>query len=321
MDVSVFVEDGGESSRTFTVPALSRFTVDATAFPESRDRRFAVLVESRGAQPAELVVEPLVYSGPGWEAGTSALGANLSSPLRPIRDSAPFRNSGVTQLEMFRPRPGGPTPTFSVSATSGVVSAQIDAATGRLRLTAGSAAGVSRVTVAARVPGEADDVRMFDVTVSPARLVQFGPAIGMRAPLFPAPADVNGDGYPELVGTINDGAGNLIPLNLRAIGLGPIVDRFATSDNRENHPVDVNGDGRLDLLTWTYLPITDPPASPGCCSASQTAPTSRIRPSRRSASGAMATASSPPTWTTTATSTCSSSTTRTTIRASSSTCC
>ena len=252
VDVSVFFENGGESSRTFTVPALSRFTVDATAFPESRDRRFAVLVESRGAQPAELVVERSVYSGPGWEAGTSALGANLSSPLRPMRDLVLFRNSGVTQLEMFRPRPGGPTPTFSVSATSGVVSAQIDAATGRLRLTAGSAAGVSRVTVAARVPGEADDVRMFDVTVSPARLVQFGPAIGMRAPLFPAAADVNGDGYPELVGTVNDGAGNLTPLNLRGIGLGPIVDRFATFDHRENHPVDVNGDGRVDLLTWTY---------------------------------------------------------------------
>ena len=258
VDVSVFFENGGESSRTFTVPALSRFTVDATAFPESRDRRFAVLVESRGAQPAELVVERSVYSGPGWEAGTSALGANLSSPLRPMRDLVLFRNSGVTQLEMFRPRPGGPTPTFSVSATSGVVSAQIDAATGRLRLTAGSAAGVSRVTVAARVPGEADDVRMFDVTVSPARLVQFGPAIGMRAPLFPAAADVNGDGFPELIGTVNDGAGNLTPLNLRGIGLGPIVDRFATFDHRENHPVDVNGDGRVDLLTWTYLPITDP---------------------------------------------------------------
>ena len=74
--------------------------------------------------------------------------------------------------------------------------------------------------------------------------------------LFPAMADIDGDGLVELAGTRNVG-GQLVQQDLRAIGLGPIVDRFAAADNRENRLADLDGDGRLDLVTWTYTPVSD----------------------------------------------------------------
>jgi hypothetical protein len=68
---------------------------------------------------------------------------------------------------------------------------------------------------------------------------------------------MNGDGRLELVGTLNDGT-RLVPQDLRAMGLGPLADRADAMNNRENRPVDVNGDGRLDVISWAYLPVTDP---------------------------------------------------------------
>jgi hypothetical protein len=133
----------------------------------------------------------------------------------------------------------------------------IDASTGTLQLTPGSATGSTTVTVTARASGQPDVVDSFVLTVVPGRAATFAERNGFGTLLFPAFADMNGDGRIELVGTLNNGT-TLVGQDLRAIGLGPIVDLFPGWENRENHPVDVNGDGRLDLVTWTYLPVTDP---------------------------------------------------------------
>lgn len=50
-------------------------------FPQARGRRFAAIVESLGAAPAQLVVERAMYGnalGVQWAAGTNALGVRLS---------------------------------------------------------------------------------------------------------------------------------------------------------------------------------------------------------------------------------------------------
>ena len=75
-------------SAAFAVAANSRFNVDVgTLFPDADDRRFSTLVESLGADPAELVVEWSLYGTPGarpWELGANALAMNLSTPLRTL---------------------------------------------------------------------------------------------------------------------------------------------------------------------------------------------------------------------------------------------
>jgi hypothetical protein len=126
-----------------------------------------------------------------------------------------------------------------------------------LRIAPGSGTGSSTITVTARTPGGGDVVDTFVATVIAGRAIQFGTRTILNSLLFPAFADMNGDGRLDLVGALNDGT-RLVPQDLRAIGLGPIVDLFPAWENRENHPVDVNGDGRLDIVTWTYLPVTDP---------------------------------------------------------------
>ena len=142
------------------------------------------------------------------------------------------------------------------SSSPAVATVTIDAATGTLRLTAGGGTGSTTVTVTAHVAGRPDVTDSFVVTVIPGRAITFGAPVSLGSLLFPAFADMNGDGRLDLVGALNDGT-RLVPQDLRAIGLGPIVDLFPDWENRENHPVDVNGDGRLDLVTWTYLPVTD----------------------------------------------------------------
>ncbi|MGH9163017.1 MAG: hypothetical protein ACRD2X_23895, partial [Vicinamibacteraceae bacterium] len=79
--VTLLFEDGSRTSRTYTLPAKSRTDIPiARDFPESEGRRFGALVESIGAEPAQLVVEHAIY----WNTGgklLSAGGAALGSPL------------------------------------------------------------------------------------------------------------------------------------------------------------------------------------------------------------------------------------------------
>jgi hypothetical protein len=260
--VTLLLEGGGTAARTFDLAANSRFNVDvATMFPAAAGRRFGTLVESLGADPAELVVEWSLYGSPGarlWELGASALGMNLSPPLRTLTDRTLFRGQGAITIDAFRNHPNAGRPVFTATSSAPSIAAvSVDSVTGVLRVTPGSAVGSTTVTVTARVDGQPDAVDSFVLTVPAGRAVQFATPVSMGSLLFPAFADMNGDGALELVGTRNTG-GTLVPLDLRAIGLGPIVDLFATFANRENHPVDVNGDGRLDIVTWAYLDVTDP---------------------------------------------------------------
>ncbi|MEO5823160.1 MAG: VCBS repeat-containing protein [Vicinamibacteraceae bacterium] len=259
--VTVLLEGGGTRERTFALAPNSRFNVDAGAlFPDTVGRRFGTLVESLGPDAAELVVEWSIYGTPGarpWELGANALAMNLSAPLHTLTDRAIVRGSGTTTIETFRVIAGSTRPTFSVTTSApSIATVTIDAATGTLRLTPGSGTGSTTVTVTARVGGQPDVVETFVLTVAPGRAITFAAPVVLGGALFPAFADMNNDGRLELVGTLNTGSA-LVPQNLRAIGLGAIVD-FFPGDNRENHPVDVNNDGRLDIVTWTYLPVTDP---------------------------------------------------------------
>lgn len=79
--VTLLFEDGTSLDRTFVIGGQSRFNVDPRAeFPDATDRRFAVLVESLGGTPVQLVVERAMYwdaAGQRWAAGTAALATRL----------------------------------------------------------------------------------------------------------------------------------------------------------------------------------------------------------------------------------------------------
>ena len=108
--VTVLLEGGGTLERTVALAPNSRFNVDVGAlFPETADRRFGTLVESLGADPAELVVEWSIYGTPGtrpWELGVNALAMNLSSPLRTLSDRPIVRDGGTVSIETRRAVPG-----------------------------------------------------------------------------------------------------------------------------------------------------------------------------------------------------------------------
>lgn len=258
--VTLFFE-GGEPhvEQTFDLLPTSRFNVDVAAmFPAARNRRFAVLVESVGPEPTELVVEWSTYQSTGgafWEAGTNALATNLSPPLLALSNMTVLRGS-TTVLDTCRRRDGIPSATFSaVSSAPGVADVQIDASTGRMTVT-GNAPGEATITVTAYVPGQAPTTETFTLRVGHGRPIAFAPPITIGSPLFPAVADMNRDGMPELVATVNDGHGRITQLDLRAIGLGHVADLLWF--HREWRPADFNGDGILDIVGWSYLPITDP---------------------------------------------------------------
>ncbi len=260
--VTVLLEGGGTLERTFPLAPNSRFNVDvATLFPETANRRFGTLVESLGPDPAELVVEWSIYGTPGarpWELGANALAMNLSPPLHTLADRAIVRGGGTTTIETFRAIAGAAAPTFSVTSSSpSVATVTIDAATGTLRLTAGTGTGSTTVTVTARRSGQPDVVDRFVLTVVPGRAISFAAPTALGSRLFPAFADLNNDGRLELVGTLNAGTGSCRRTCARS-GSARSSISSPNWDNRENRPVDVNGDGRLDLVTWAYLPITDP---------------------------------------------------------------
>jgi hypothetical protein len=81
--VTLLFEDGTVSERTFALAPTSRFNVhpgDVQQVPEAAGRRFAVVVESQGLPPAEIVVERAMYfdaNGVSWSAGTCALATRI----------------------------------------------------------------------------------------------------------------------------------------------------------------------------------------------------------------------------------------------------
>jgi uncharacterized repeat protein (TIGR01451 family) len=79
---TVLFEDGTAAlSREFAVNASSRFNiVPYTDFPETRGKRFGMIVESIGGAPVQIVVERAMYSDAGgvdWAAGSNALATKL----------------------------------------------------------------------------------------------------------------------------------------------------------------------------------------------------------------------------------------------------
>lgn len=75
--VTLYFEDGTSASRTFNLPASSRFNVDiAAAFPAAAGRRYGAVIESLGPTPTDLVVERAMYGnalGQTWAMGSAAL--------------------------------------------------------------------------------------------------------------------------------------------------------------------------------------------------------------------------------------------------------
>ncbi len=75
---TIYFEDGTSATRTFAIPARSRFNVDVRAeFPAAVGRRFGAVFLSQGSTPAQIVVERAMYSdhnGVHWAGGTNALG-------------------------------------------------------------------------------------------------------------------------------------------------------------------------------------------------------------------------------------------------------
>lgn len=79
---TVLFDDGTPAvTRDFVVAASSRFNIAPYAdFPETRGRRFGMIVESIGGAPIQIVVERAMYSNAGgvrWAAGTNALATKL----------------------------------------------------------------------------------------------------------------------------------------------------------------------------------------------------------------------------------------------------
>ncbi len=81
---TVMFDDGtAPISREYAVSPNSRFNIAPSAdhfFPETRGKKFGMVVESLGGAPAQIVVERAMYSsanGVHWAAGTNALATRL----------------------------------------------------------------------------------------------------------------------------------------------------------------------------------------------------------------------------------------------------
>jgi hypothetical protein len=79
--VTLLLEAGGTVQRDYTVPANSRFNVNAGAdFPTANNQRFGAIIESLGATPQPIVVERSMYTNAGgvtWSAGTNVVATRL----------------------------------------------------------------------------------------------------------------------------------------------------------------------------------------------------------------------------------------------------
>jgi hypothetical protein len=79
--VTLVVEDGPPLEQVITLLANSRTNVAVGSdFPQAAGKRFGVIVESLGSDPAQIVVERAMYTSPGgqmWAAGTNALATRI----------------------------------------------------------------------------------------------------------------------------------------------------------------------------------------------------------------------------------------------------
>ncbi len=79
--VTLLFEDGTTAARNYDLPATSRTNVrPAEEFPEANGKRYGIVVESLGANPAQVVVERSMYSSPNgvvWAAGTNVVATKL----------------------------------------------------------------------------------------------------------------------------------------------------------------------------------------------------------------------------------------------------
>ncbi len=81
---TVLFEDGSAPiTRDYAIGASTRFNIAPAAdefFPETRGKRFGMLIESIGPTPVQIVVERAMYADAGgvhWAAGTNALATKL----------------------------------------------------------------------------------------------------------------------------------------------------------------------------------------------------------------------------------------------------
>jgi len=86
---------------------------------------------------------------------------------------------------------------------------------------------------------------------APGSTIRLTPAVqNVSTPVAPAVvADLNGDGWLETVGTANDGAGNLLPVDPSTEGLDGLLIDGRPDDLRV---ADFNGDGSPDLIAQGY---------------------------------------------------------------------
>lgn len=69
----------------------------------------------------------------------------------------------------------------------------------------------------------------------------------------PGVADLDGDGWVETLGTRGDRKGNLIAIDPGSTGLASLFS--PDRENRDVRLVDLNGDGRIDIVANTYSSV------------------------------------------------------------------
>lgn len=113
------------------------------------------------------------------------------------------------------------------------------------------------VPVAPQGNGVMDDDHFLEVFADPIDdTLLFAKASSPMRSYTPAVADLDNDGFPEVLGFFNDGLGALTPLPPGILGFASLFlpGRF----HRDNRLADFNGDGELDLIANTYSEFDNP---------------------------------------------------------------
>jgi hypothetical protein len=109
------------------------------------------------------------------------------------------------------------------------------------------------VTVKDRAGNTASYHRATATTLRILPLSFFVNSISNDFGLMPSVADLDGDGWLETLGTKNDGRGNLVAISPADIGLQTLLSPGRV--HRDARLVDLNGDGKLDVVANTYSDI------------------------------------------------------------------